>query len=64
MSKKNDLIDISIRIGNSHDWEKISPGKTYNFRVYRNTIIKELKSIFSDLYIKAVTIFCMNYNDK
>ena len=45
MSKKNDLIDVSIRIGNSYDWEKITPGRTYNFRVYRNTMIKELQSI-------------------
>ena len=50
MSKNNDLIDISIRIGNSYVWEKITPGKTYNFRVYRNTEIKELKSIFCECF--------------
>ena len=50
MSKNNDLIDISIRIGNSYVWEKIPPGKTYNFRVYRNTEIIELKSIFCECF--------------
>lgn len=46
----SDLIDISIRIGNSYDCEKITPGKTYYFRVYRNTMIKELKSIFCECF--------------
>lgn len=50
MSKMNDLIDISIRIGNSHDWNNIKPGMTYNFRVYRNTTIKELKSLFCECF--------------
>lgn len=50
MSKMNDLIDISIRIGNSHDWKNIKPGMTYNFRVYRNTTIKELKSLFCECF--------------
>ena len=50
MSKKNDLIDVSIRIGNSYDWGKITPGRTYYFRVYRNTMIKELQSIFCECF--------------
>ena len=50
MSKMNDLIDISIRIGNSRDWNNIKPGMTYNFRVYRNTTIKELKSLFCECF--------------
>ena len=36
-------IVVSVRIGNSHDWEIISPGETYNFKVNRNTFIKGLK---------------------
>ena len=50
MSKINDLIDISIRIGNTHDWDNIKPGMTYYFRVYRNTTIKELKSLFCECF--------------
>tara|TARA_B100001094_G_scaffold141202_1_gene136823 strand:+ start:139 stop:456 length:318 start_codon:yes stop_codon:yes gene_type:complete len=51
MSDKSDeLIDISICIGNSCDWEIIIPGKTYNFRVFRNNTIGELKSIFCDCF--------------
>ena len=51
MSDKSDeLIDISITIGNSCDWELIIPGKTYNFRVYRDNTIRELKSIFCDCF--------------
>uniref|UniRef100_A0A6C0FAP3 Ubiquitin-like domain-containing protein n=1 Tax=viral metagenome TaxID=1070528 RepID=A0A6C0FAP3_9ZZZZ len=34
---------ISIRIGNSYDWNNITPGRTYDFKVNRNTFIKELK---------------------
>ena len=46
--KSEEFIDISIRVGNSFDWKLIVPGKTYNFRVYRDTKIGELKSIFCD----------------
>ena len=51
MSDKSDeLIDISICIGNSYDWSQVLPGKTYNFRVYRNTSIGELKSILCNCF--------------
>ena len=47
----SDLLDISIRIGNSYNSEKITPGKTYNFRVNKNTRIKFLKDIFYECII-------------
>ena len=51
MSDKSDeLIDISIKIGNSYDWSQVLPGRTYNFRVYRNTSIGELKSILCNCF--------------
>ena len=50
MNKQEEEIDISIRIGNSFDWHLVTPGRTYNFRVYRNTEIKELKSIFCECF--------------
>jgi hypothetical protein len=36
-------IVVSVRIGNSYDWNNITPGRTYDFKVNRNTFIKELK---------------------
>ena len=48
--KREELIDISICIGNSCDWEIIIPGKKYNFRIYRNNTIGELKSIFCECF--------------
>ena len=55
MSDKSDeLIDISICIGNSYDWELIIPGRTYNFRVYRDNTIRELKSIFCGCFDKKI----------
>jgi len=47
----SDLLDISIRIGNSYNSEKIIPGKTYDFRVNKNTRIKNLKDIFYECII-------------
>jgi hypothetical protein len=41
-------IIISIRIGNSYDLVNITPGKTYDFKVNRNTSIKELKQKLSE----------------
>jgi hypothetical protein len=39
---------VSIRIGNSYDWVNITSGKTYDFKVDRNTSIKELKQKLSE----------------
>ena len=54
MNESYELIDVSICIGNSCDWELIIPGKTYNFRVFRNNTIGELKSIFCDCFDENV----------
>jgi len=37
-------IIVSVRIGNSYDWNNITPGRTYDFKVNRSTFIKELKT--------------------
>ena len=59
--KSEELIDISICIGNSCDWELIIPGKTYNFRVYRNNTIRELKSIFCDCFDENIKNILESY---
>ena len=43
------LIDISIKIGNSY-YFNIIPGKTYNFRVCKDTRVGELKRMFLDCF--------------
>jgi hypothetical protein len=50
MNEKDELIDISICIGNSYDWSKLLPGKTYYFRVYRDMRIGELKGILCNCF--------------
>tara|TARA_B100001059_G_scaffold189613_1_gene192371 strand:+ start:321 stop:635 length:315 start_codon:yes stop_codon:yes gene_type:complete len=54
MNESYELIDVSICIGNSCDWELIIPGKTYNFRIYRNNTIGELKNIFCDCFDEKI----------
>ena len=48
--KSKDIIDISIRIGNSPYWSKIPVGRTFTYRVNRNTFIFELKEKITDEY--------------
>jgi len=45
-----DKIDVSIRIGNSFNWENITPGKTYYFRVNKDVKISDLKSLFYEYF--------------
>lgn len=47
-NKSEELIDISVRIGNSSDWSKILVGKTYNFNVKRNILVKDLKLLLKN----------------
>ena len=61
MNESYELIDISICIGNSCDWELIIPGKTYNFRVYRNNTIRELKNIFCDCFDENIKSILERY---
>lgn len=62
MDIKNELIDISIRIGNSHDWNLIKPGRTYNFRVYRNDTIGSLKKLFCECFDEPTQSDLKKYN--
>ena len=54
MSKLDELIDISIRIGNSFDWNLVLPGRTYNFRVYRRDSISSLKNLFIECFDESI----------
>ena len=66
--KSNDSIDISIRIGNSSDWSKIPIGRTFTYRVKRNTFIWELKEKITGEYDDENTKNIINryqiYNNK
>lgn len=62
MSKMNDLIDISIRIGNSFDWNLVLPGRTYNFRMYRGDSIGSLKNLFIECFDKSIREELKKYN--
>ena len=66
--KSNDSIDISIRIGNSSDWSKIPVGRTFTYRVKRNTFIWELKEKITGEYDDENTKNIINryqiYNNK
>ena len=50
MNNKDEVINISIRIANTWDHDKVSPGRTYNFDVTRNTGIKELHELFINIF--------------
>jgi len=48
-NKSNELIDITIKIGNSRDYYNgIMPGRSYYFTKKRNTTIKELLNDLSE----------------
>lgn len=62
MEKKNELIDISIRIGNSFDWNLVTPGRTYNFRMHRGDTIDSLKKIFIGCFDESISSELKKYN--
>jgi hypothetical protein len=62
MNKLEELIDISIRIGNSFNWKKITPGRTYNFRVYRGDSICSLKNLFIECFDESLQGELKKYN--
>jgi len=62
MNKLEELIDISIRIGNSFNWKKITPGRTFNFRVYRGDSIGSLKNLFIECFDESIQKELKNYN--
>jgi hypothetical protein len=62
MSKQDELIDISIRIGNSFDWNLVLPGKTYNFRMNRGDSIGSLKYLFIECFDESIREELKKYN--
>lgn len=60
--KEEELIDISIRIGNSYDYNLVTPGRTYNFRVYRGDSIGSLKNLFIDCFDESISLELKKYN--
>jgi hypothetical protein len=62
MSKQDELIDISIRIGNSFDWNLVLPGKTYNFRMNRGDSIGSLKNLFIECFDESIREELKKYN--
>ena len=65
MSKEEDNITVTIKIGNTRDNDLIKAGKEYYFNVRRNTFICELFDYFSACFdseeakieIKKYTLF-------
>jgi len=45
-NKSEQLIDITIIIGNSRDWKQIAPGRSYYLNEKRNTSIENILDIF------------------
>ena len=62
MNKLEEEIDISIRIGNSFNWDLITPGRTYNFRVYRGDSSGSLKNIFMECFDESIQKEIKKYN--
>lgn len=62
MNKLEEQIDISIRIGNSYDSNNITPGRTYNFRVYRGDTIDSLKNLFIECFDESMQEELKKYN--
>ena len=62
MSKQDELIDISIRIGNSFDWNLVLPSRTYNFRMYRGDSIASLKNLFIECFDESIREELKKYN--
>ena len=59
---ENELIDISIRIGNSFDLDLVTPGRTYNFRVYRGDSVGSLKNLFVECFDESIASELIKYN--
>jgi len=62
MNKLEEQIDISIRIGNSFNWDLITPGRTYNFRVHRGDSIDSLKNLFIECFDESIQKAVKKYN--
>lgn len=62
MNKQGEEIDISIRIGNSFDWNLVTPGRTYNFRMHRGDTIGELINLFIECFDESISSELKKYN--
>ena len=62
MNKLEEQIDISIRIGNSFNWDLITPSRTYNFRVHRGDSIDSLKNLFIECFDESIQKVVKKYN--
>ena len=62
MNKLEEQIDISIRIGNSFNWDLITPSRTYNFRVHRGDSIDSLKNLFIECFDESIQKAVKKYN--
>lgn len=62
MNKLEEQIDISIRIGNSFNWDLITPSRTYNFRVHRGDSINSLKNLFIECFDESIQKEVKKYN--
>ena len=60
--KSNEYIDITIKVGNSLDWNKIVVGKSYYFNMKRNTLIKELFNEFIKKFPEELKEDIKKYN--
>jgi hypothetical protein len=61
-NKNEELIEVSIKIGNSSDWDKILVGRTYYFIVTRNILIKDLKDLLKDKFPENLHHEIMKYS--
>ena len=62
MNKQGEEIDISIRIGNSFDWNLVTPGRTYNFRMHRGDTIGGLINLFIECFDESISSELKKYN--
>ena len=62
MNKQEEEIDISIRIGNSFDWNLVTPGRTYNFRMHRGDTIGGLINLFIECFDESISSELKKYN--
>tara|TARA_B100000131_G_C17594422_1_gene400687 strand:- start:133 stop:453 length:321 start_codon:yes stop_codon:yes gene_type:complete len=61
-NNSEELIEVSIKIGNSSDWDKILVGRTYYFTVKRNILIKDLKILLKDKFPENLHDEIMKYS--
>tara|TARA_B100000161_G_scaffold179426_1_gene129152 strand:- start:3465 stop:3782 length:318 start_codon:yes stop_codon:yes gene_type:complete len=61
-NKESEIIDISIRIGNSYDYRIVTVGRTYDFRVCRGDSIYSLRQKFIGEFDESIQDEIKKYN--